>query len=339
MKPVRILLIASLTAFLLISCATSDSGKDQYSPYVMEWRCDASAEAVRSKTLNFWFMSSEGFIIGSSSEAADKWGDAFLIVFPNGQTMLVDSGFGSYAPILVRNLKRLGIKKLDYLMISHQHDDHVGGVVFPVGPGILGEFEVGEALYTGVRNPGWRNKLALENALDEYGIPNKALHDGDTLQIGEVKLTILNPPDSISGTDIAGAKDMNNSSLVVRLDYGDFSALLTGDLYLSGELDLIKRHEDLLDVDLLKIPHHGHDTSNSEEFIKATSPTIAVAMGHVLIATTKYADYLKHGASAVLMDYSDGYIHVLSDGNNLQWECSRERTIQNYLKYDKAYGR
>ena len=118
-----------------------------------------------------------------------------------------------------------------------------------------------------------------------------------------------------------------------------FSALLTGDLYESRELELVKKYGDLLDVDMLKIPHHGHVTYTSEQFVNATSSEVAVGMGHVLLSTNKYANLLKNGAKAVLMDMPDGYIHVWTDGKgDIMWETSRKRTMTNYERHDKAYS-
>ena len=101
----------------------------------------------------------------------------------------------------------------------------------------------------------------------------------------------------------------------------------------------MKKYGEFLDVDLLKIPHHGHPTSTSEQFVSATTPEVAVGLGHVLLGTNKYSNLLKNGAKAVLMDIADGYIHVWSDGKSeIQWETSRERTLTNYERYDKAYS-
>ena len=127
--------------------------------------------------------------------------------------------------------------------------------------------------------------------------------------------------------------DINNNSIVLRIDYGDFSALFTGDIYMLKENELVKEKPELLDVDLLKIPHHGHTTSNGRRFGDAVTPQLAVATGRIVLDSSVYYNYTKHG-SKVLMDYCDGYIHVTTDGSEISWEHSRERTIDYYDKFE-----
>ena len=343
MRRYPIIAVLFITLCLLVSCA---SGKttviaDEYTPYVSPWIVDAVSQARENGTLNFWFMASEGYNVASGSEAADKWGDCFLIVFPNGETMLVDCGFSPMAPIITRTLQNYGITRIDYFVLSHPHSDHAGSIVFTedMKDSLLEHFEFGKCYYTGIYNTHWANPQILEKLMDDYGIPREILKEGDELDIGGVHLTVINPPEESVNTSIEGTQEMNNSSLTIRMDYGEFSALLTGDLYESRELDLVKKYGEFLDVDLLKIPHHGHPTSTSEQFVSATTPEVAVGLGHVLLGTNKYSNLLKNGAKAVLMDIADGYIHVWSDGKSeIQWETSRERTLTNYERYDKAYS-
>ena len=343
MKRYPIIAVLLIAVCLLFSCASGRTREvvDEYTPYVSPWKTDVVSQAKENGTLNFWFMASEGFNVASSSEAADKWGDCFLIVFPDGQTMLVDSGFATMAPIITRTLKNYGITRIDYLVLTHPHSDHAGSVAFVKNKSdsILEYFEVGKCWYNGSYNADWSDPKIFENLMDSRGIPRQVLKEGDELDIAGVHLTVINPPEGTEGTTFTLTQELNNSSLTIRMDYGEFSALLTGDLYESREIELVKKYGDFLDVDLLKIPHHGHQTSTSEQFVNATTPEVAVGIGHVLLGTNKYANLLKAGAKAVLMDIADGYIHVWSDGkNDMQWETSRQRTLTNYVKYDKAYS-
>jgi len=343
MKRYPIIVVLFIAVCLLFSCASGRTREvvDEYTPYVSPWKTDVISQAKEKGTLNFWFMASEGYNVASGSEAADKWGDSFLIVFPDGETMLVDCGFAAMAPIITRTLQNYGITRIDYFVLTHPHSDHAGSIAFTkdIKDSLLENFEIGKCYYTGVYNTEWSDPKKFENLMDSYGIPREVLQEGDELDIGGVHLTIINPPEGSAGTSISVTQEMNNSSLTIRMDYGEFSALLTGDLYESREMELVKKYGDFLDVDLLKIPHHGHQTSTSEQFVRATSPEVAVGIGHVLLGTSKYSNLLKSGAKAVLMDIADGYIHVWSDGkNDIQWETSRTRTITNYEKYDKAYS-
>lgn len=130
--------------------------------------------------------------------------------------------------------------------------------------------------------------------------------------------------------------DVNNSSMVLRMDYGEFSALFTGDIYAAKEAQLVAAYSDVLDVDLLKIPHHGYSTSNTTAFANATSPVVAVATGYVQMPVSICNNYRKSGAQ-VLFDYVDGYIHVWSDVmQNIGWETSKERTGLFQERYGRA---
>ena len=123
--------------------------------------------------------------------------------------------------------------------------------------------------------------------------------------------------------------------MVLRMDYNEFSALFVGDIYKAEERRLVKEYEGtgMLDVDLLKLPHHGDTTSSSSEFADATSPKLGVATGALTLDTSLYFNYAKH-AHTILHDFQDGYAHVWSDGTTLEWETSRERGTQVYDAMD-----
>ena len=120
----------------------------------------------------------------------------------------------------------------------------------------------------------------------------------------------------------------------MRFDYGEFSALFIGDLYAAAEVDYALDIPEELDVDLLKIPHHGHETSSTRAFIKMVSPKVAVATGGVTMTTGTYYTYKQYDVD-VYMDYYDGYIFVSSDGSDkMNVETSHKRTTDMYKKYD-----
>ena len=335
------LLLALLLVLSLTACGESGGSKsdlpEELQQYLSPWEKDAIAEAKEKGTMEFYFMATLGMRMSESTEDDPyKWGDCCLIVFPDGTTMLVDGGMPAYAPVMLENLKRLGVEKLDYVVLSHQHGDHTGGLICEGG--VFDSVEVGKVYYNGLINSDWKNPMAFEEALDESGIPHEHLFRGETLSIGGVNIEVLWP----DNTEVAGTyydvKPMNNRSIVLRFDYEEFSALFTGDLYKESERQLIDIYGDKLNVDLLKIPHHGHDTSSSSEFGAAVTPEIAVATGYVGMATTNYYSYTKQGAR-VMFDYMDGYIHVSAakDGA-MEWDKSLERTSDLYAGLDKNAG-
>lgn len=327
-------LLVVLLTLSLTACSQKDTLADvpeELRPYVTPWKLDVVRKAADNKELHFYFMSGEGFEAspGNTRGQTEKWGDCCLVVFPDGQTMLIDSGFAVYTPILMQNLKRMGIEKLDYVMLSHPHTDHYGG--FLATDGVLATIPVTQAYHNGYNQ-------SMHDKFGAYNVPLQTLLTGDTLTIGGVKLTVLSPDQNQLDhpTESNKVTNENNASLVVRMDYGEFSALFTGDLYVGEERRLVKEYaaSGLLNVDFLKLPHHGDSTSSTLEFANAVTPKLAAATGAVPINNTIYMRYAQY-AETVLHDLNDGYVHVWSDGSNsCQWETSRERETDIYDAYD-----
>lgn len=298
---------------------------DKYKDYVAPWETDVVKKAVKDGKMHYYFMSAEGYEVNLGGISDTKWGDSCLIVFPDGKTMLIDAGLQAYGPILVLNLKRMGIERLDYFVLTHPHNDHGYGALY--ASGVLQSIEVGQVYHNGVINAGWSDPRALMNVCSEKNIPCDVLKQGDTLQIGEVEIRILHPEGSKEEMGIASkTADVNNGSLVMRFDYGEHSSLFTGDIYKSAEQELTKRCADLLDVDLLKLPHHGNDTSSGSSFVKAVSAELGVATGYESVSVAAFSAY-RAAKTTVLMDTEDGYIHVSAgkDGT-LAYENSRQRS-------------
>lgn len=320
-------LVGILAVLVLVSCATAKIpaellAYEQYStPYQLK----------NDGNLHFYFMASMGMKMTNTDGDAQKWGDSCLILLPDGETVLVDAGMADYAPLLALNLMKMGVSRIDYIIITHPHNDHAAGI-YNREKTILQYFEVGKCYYNGAYNNSWSNIHQLEDILDDYGVPREVLKEGDELELGGVSFRILNPPADVAGAVYTLTPDVNNSSIVFRMDYGDFSALFTGDIYAAKEWDLVERFPELLDVDLLKVPHHGHNTSSTREFGAAVTPKLAVATSHVAMDLNSYMSYTRTG-SQVLMDFCDGYVHVWSDGTGLDYEHSKERTIRMYVGY------
>ena len=313
-------------------------------PALIPWGGEGAIvdQAVSSASMIICFMSGEGMIMtGGAADSAfgdTKWGDGTLIAFPNGQTMLIDGGMASYAPLLLKNLEALGIDKLDYVVLSHRHDDHYGGLLCLHG--VLESVKVGTVFSTGIYNGESSDPARLEAKALEHGVECVRLHKGDAMEFGGVRMEVLWPEADSFGVSTSTTEDTNNSSLVLRFDYGDVSALFTGDLYKSGEIALITSLDDTtkLDADILKIPHHGRPTSSSRDFVDAVTPKVAVALGAVIMDTAVYSTYVRDGAK-VFMDVYDGYVKVTTDGRDLSYECSRSRNVAIYDKIDEAFGK
>ena len=336
-------LVAIWMLVLLCGCGETIPQPTETEPQVTEnpyfaenalpWKYDARAIAAEKGTLEYYFMYSDDAAIkrADGSGTSYKWGDSCLIIFPHGETMLIDCGYADYAPILTENLRRLAITKIDYLMFSHSHHDHVGGAV--AAGGILENFEIGKVYYPGVdQNYDFKLKCKADYLAPEDYEP---LIAGDTRTFGEVTMTVLWPMPEHQGEIYSTTDEVNNTSLVVRLEYKDHASLFTGDIYRNLTIDNVfhqnveeqmvdyyiqQGEKALLDVDLLKVPHHGGGTSSGGKLINTATPTLSVATGYEQVVDgvrARYGDYV------LLSDRECGYIHVTADGTGLMsYECS-----------------
>lgn len=236
-------------------------------------------------------------------EAEDKAGDSAILISPDGKVMLLDAGHPEAGHLVVDALTDLGVEKIDYLVASHPHIDHIGGI-----PEVMDAFPVGETYrsYVEYTTKTYQNYVnALENSEAEIHF----VKTGDVFQFGdEVSVEVLGPDEEIQyPKDFPdnSTEFLNDHSLTLKFTYGETSALFCGDLYRSQERDYVEQYGEKLDVDLVKANHHGKDTSNSKKWIEATSPQAVVAMNDKSPNMTVVENYQKEGAE---------FHHTLLDG-------------------------
>jgi len=285
-----------------------------YEYYMTPYIRDVRAEAVAGGQIHYYFMAAKGMVMSPTNGGdIDKWGDSCLVVFPNGETMLIDSGYAIQAPVIIGSLKRMGVTKLDYLLITHPHNDHIGGA-FSDSSKFLDEIAVGQVYYQDIQyNSSWDG--VLESKCAARNIPYTPLWKGDVLTFGEgdraTTLTMLWPGEEDLDLTIDAAA--NKHSMVFRLDYGEHSSLFTADIYDYTDKKLIAMYTNgELDVDMMKIPHHGLGTNIcSSALLEATTPEIAVATGSFDISATVAGRFDAVGTT-LLEDRFHGYIHISS---------------------------
>lgn len=188
-----------------------------------------------------------------------------ILVANGGEYLLIDGGNREDSRLVVSYLQELGIQELEGVVCTHPHEDHVGGL-----PGVLAVYPT-----HGVYAPSktYASKV-YDNFLyytDQQGLDVTIPAPGDTLTVGQATLTVLGPVKSYAET--------NDTSLVLRLDYGDTRFLFTGDMETAAETDMADYWADTpgtLDVDVLKVGHHGSDTSTDYRLLHETTPTQAV---------------------------------------------------------------
>lgn len=204
-------------------------------------------------------------------------GDAIAIKFANNEVMLIDSGTELYKDKLFNYLDNIVLddNTIDYLVLTHIDNDHSGNMI-----DILDKYDVKE-LY----RPKLNSKVEDENSTNSNDVFDKVIsianekgitmhynEVGITINVGMSMLTWLSP----IGVALDNELDSNNYSPVIRLDYNGYSALFTGDIDADTEELLIDTYNNNeLDIDILKVAHHGSNYSTSEEFLFATTPKYA----------------------------------------------------------------
>jgi len=204
-------------------------------------------------------------------------GDAILVRGPDGRSALVDAGvayegrsgggFDAGAEVVVPYLRRAGVRRLDYLVLTHPDVDHVGGA-----EAVLRAVPVGQVLVAAPAAPEPSHARALA-AAEALGVPVRQAHEGEVLSLGErVRLQVLGPPDA----PIAGSRSDDNANCVaLRVVYRQVAALLACDLEADAEERLVDRGYDL-SAQVLKVAHHGSRFSTTARFLGAVSPDLAV---------------------------------------------------------------
>ena len=252
-------------------------------------------------------------------------GDSILVEFPKGKRMLIDGG-GSYEDrfdtgksILAPFLWNKKIRNLDYLVLTHPDPDHLKGLIF-----VAANFGIGQFWSTGIRAES-ESYLQLEKILSKKKIRRFILDEKVLpLVIEGVKVTFLNPP----GTE--GLQRMtrnrmwvNNTSLVLRLQFKNVSLLLPGDVGQEVEYRIMREGYSLKS-DLLKIPHHGSASSSSPDFLERVKPAYAVlTVGERNIGHLPNPEVMRRYrliGSKIFRTDRDGAITVITDGEHIEFK-------------------
>lgn len=238
-------------------------------------------------------------------------GDAILIR-ASGQNILVDTGDIATRDKLVAYIKKEGITTIDKVIITHPHADHLGGM-----PGVIENFKVGQ-IYDSGKTATTALYRQYMSAVDKKKIPFTVVAAGSEVAIGtDIKLKFLAPDQSL----LADA-EVNNSSVVAKLIYNKFSMLLTGDAQKESEALMLKKYAGELKSNVLKVGHHGSNTSSSPEFLRAVEPEAAIiSLGANNDYHHPHPSTLKKFAAAKLKVYrtdENGTVTITSDGKTYE---------------------
>jgi len=236
-------------------------------------------------------------------------GDSALIVAGNN-AMLIDAGDRGYGSGIVSYLKNQGVKKLDYLILTHPHADHIGGAVE-----VINAFEIDKIIMSKVSH----TTQTFENllvAIDKKGMKITTPNPGDEYELDSARFKILAPNSS-------SYKSLNDYSVVARINFGNTAFLFTGDAESTSESQMVSSGHDLKS-DVLKVGHHGSDTSTTGSFLKSVEPKFAVISvgkgnkyGHPKQGVLERLN--SHGVKVYRTDEA-GTIIATSDGTNITFD-------------------
>ena len=245
-------------------------------------------------------------------------GDATIIQFPQGQVMLIDSGglrsenFDTGKSIVAPALVALGIRQVDWLVISHPHQDHMAGM-----PYVLEYFQP-EELWVPMDeypDPFFREILGSARGLTI----RSPVYGTEPLNVDGVKLEFLSP-DALQAAAARTYHELNDSSLVIKLSFGSHAFIFTGDIGAQQEQILLERDLDL-QAQILKVAHHGKRGSSTAEFLDAVNPDSAVFSCRPYSGRDIPGDVLnryRKRAINVLRTDEHGAIQITSDGVRLK---------------------
>ena len=187
------------------------------------------------------------------------------MVMSDGKVLLIDSGTKEAGNKVVQYLKNHGIKKIDYFVVTHGHADHMGGAV-----DVMNNFEIDMLIMSDVpedlmpTNKGYTEFL---KTIGEKGLKITIAKVGTKYDLGGASFKILAP--------IGEYNDLNDMSIVLKVTYGNRHILFTGDAQSASEMDMLHDESDIK-ADILKVGHHGSETSTTIAFLNRVDPKYAV---------------------------------------------------------------
>ncbi len=238
-------------------------------------------------------------------------GDCTLVEC-GGKYLLIDAGENGHETEVLNYLRTLNVDKLDYIIATHQHTDHIGGL-----PEVLEEFGADNIIMprlTEEQTPTNSTYKAFLKAVQASGAKVISAKPGASYSLADCEFEILGPV-----TD--DCDDINSMSAVTKITFGDTSFLVTGDAEKDEELEIIENGADL-DCDVLRVGHHGSSTSSCKDFLDAVTPEICVIScgadndyGH---PHDKVVNRIANYTDEVYRTDICGSIVMTSDGENIE---------------------
>lgn len=245
-------------------------------------------------------------------------GDSILIEYDD-KYMLIDAGENDQGEVVMNYLQGQGISTLDYVVATHPHSDHIGGM-----DDVLNNFQVEHFVDSGYPHTSktYENMLTT---IDQKDIPFEVVKAGQTIDFDPaVDIEVLNPASTYSD-------DLNENSVVLKVTYGETSFLLMGDAGLESEENIMEAGYNV-DSDILKVGHHASTSGSGKTFISAVSPEISVIeVGSGNDYGHPHSEILKRlqEASTVYRTDLDGTIIVTTDGSTYTVMTEKTGTVSS----------
>ena len=182
----------------------------------------------------------------------------------DGEFMIIDGGNVEDGQLVVSYLNQMGVETLEAVVCTHAHEDHVGGL-----PAVLAVYEA-ETVYAPVTEYSSKVFGNFVEYTEKQGLSVTVPEPGDQFQLGTAFVTVLGPVEDYD--------DPNNTSIILKVTYGESDFLFTGDMETSAEADMLDYWGGRVswEVEVLKVGHHGSDTSSGYRFVYETSPVYGV---------------------------------------------------------------
>ena len=314
MKKIIKLLILTILMTVFIGCGSESSENTQDETQVAENVAAANSGAVNSDTPINGDLTIKMLNVGQ--------GDAILIQTKT-QNILIDTSDTDEREKLRTELDKAGIKKIDKLILTHAHADHIGGAKL-----VIDNYNVKEVYKDASERPKFSVYKSYISAANKKNIPVKILQAGDKLNFGgKVSFEVFSPSEEVIKKFESDSDYYNNISIVGKLTYGDFSMLFTGDAEKAAENEILNtKYKKKLQSTIFKASHHGSKNSSGADFMKSISPEYVLISagepdvngGNTYGHPHKEAlnSYIKAGVDKthILWTYPNGTITVTTDG-------------------------
>jgi beta-lactamase superfamily II metal-dependent hydrolase len=239
-----------------------------------------------------------------------------IFIQSDGENVVIDVGENGQGSGVISYLRERGVAKIDLLIGTHPHSDHIGDMDM-----LIEAFEIGEILLPDIPaavTPTTQTYTDLLLAIGKKGLQITLAQPGDTYPLGEATLTILSP--------LAAYTELNELSVAARLTYGETAFLFTGDIEAAAEAAILESGRNL-QANVLDVAHHGSDSSSTVEFLEKVKPAIAViscgvdnSYGH---PARDAVERLQAAGATIYRTDLDGAVIVTSDGNTVEVETTK----------------